>query len=88
MHYHSLCSSYKPHPLILILTAKSQMADLADIRTNNLFRDVHGDTNHLNVLTMRQYNRTDLVILVLVIFGTILVNRFILTKKQNKDDVS
>lgn len=57
------------------------MADIADIRTNNLFRESHGDSNHLSMLAFRHYNRTDLAILVLVVLCTILVNRFLLTRK-------
>ena len=57
------------------------MADIADIRTNNLFRESHGNSNHLNMLAFRHYNRTDLAILVLVVLCTILVNRFLLTRK-------
>lgn len=64
------------------------MADFGDIRTKNLFKESNNDVNHLNVFAVRQYNRTDLAILVLVVMGTVLVNKYILTKKNNKDDVT
>ncbi len=57
------------------------MADIADIRRSNLFREGHGDSNHLNILALREYNRTDLAILVLVVLITILVNKYLLTRR-------
>jgi len=54
---------------------------VTDIRGSNMFRDGSGDAEHLSTLNFRNYNRTDLVILVLVVVVTVVVNKYILTKR-------
>lgn len=54
---------------------------VTDIRSSNMFRDGSGDADHLSTLAFRNYNRTDLVILVLVVVVTVVVNKYILTKR-------
>jgi len=46
-----------------------------------MFRDGSGDAEHLSTLAFRNYNRTDLAILVLVVVVTVVVNKYILTKR-------
>lgn len=54
---------------------------VADIRSQNIFRDGHGSDTHSSYFSLRQYTISDLLILVLVVLGTLLVNKFILTKR-------
>ena len=64
------------------------MVDFTDVRpvtdtrnSNNIFRESYGDPDHLKILALRKYNRTDLAILVSVVIVTVLVNKYILTRK-------
>jgi len=60
----------------------NEMREVTDIRNGkNIFRDGYGNSEHLNLLALRKYNITDLAILLLVIVSTILINKYILTRK-------
>lgn len=60
----------------------TDISDVTDIRrSNNIFRDGYGDSDHLNLLALRKYNRNDLAILVFVVVATVLVNKYVLSNR-------
>lgn len=60
----------------------NDIREVTDIRKNkNIFRDGYGNSEHLNMLALRKYNMSDLAILLLVVVSTILINKYVLTRK-------